>query len=160
MQTLLVYDSLSTRFTNVKLRGRRDDCAACSTSSELRTPDGVATYDYAAFTGGVRSTPHAGGAAEGPLRVSTADLKRMLAESEGAKCDLKKLEAREEECGGVSGGGVVLVDVRPRELYTATRLSGSMHVAMREVRFCFQNLPERMGLIFHELGAMEVAPFE
>jgi hypothetical protein len=134
-----VYDALSTRFTNVKLRGRRSDCAACSASSKLKEPDGVAAYDYAAFIGGQSQAkggpleaPQVPGNTEGPLRVLAADLHRMLGESGGAAVPTAS------EDGSLSGTcgqqvGPLLVDVRPKELYAAARLPGSMHVPMREV---------------------------
>lgn len=243
MQSLLLFDALSARFTTVKLRGRRDCCAACSTSAELKRPGAIAAYDYAAFTGskpkspnvdagkganggigrttdgGSTSTndggainevnPRAGNAPQngatpnmnggiatssgdrsvpsvkaenvpetspptvpgfqpGPLRVSPADLQRMLAATESmvaASQDQESEQHKDKKAplrapmggtkntenggGGANGvenggpsttgvqppgqGGVVLVDVRPAELYAATRMHGAMHVGMREV---------------------------
>lgn len=164
VQALLLYDALTTRFTRVRLRPRRPDCAACSPAGELRGTDGgPSNYDYAAFTGG--HAPVEGGVAEGsagaapgPGRITAQELAVLL--GWGAGCGggggengRGAADARAAVDGGGGGGavdgvcgsgtggekrgggaGVVLVDVRPRELYAATRIPGSVHVAMREVR--------------------------
>lgn len=170
MQALLLYDALSTRFTRVRLRPRRPDCAACSPASELRGTDGgPAGYDYAAFTGG--HAPVEGGVAEGaaggapgPHRITAAELAVLLGREaghgggDGARCDVAADKGGAVDGGGVGGGldvclqrqgsgeggevrgggaGLVLVDVRPWELYQATRIPGSVHVGMREVRHFF-----------------------
>ena len=161
-----MYDALSARFTSVKLRARRSDCAACSSSSELRTPGGVAAYDYAAFTGAQDPPAAEGGGGmrpgseDGPERVTAVRLHRMLrgfAESEGARCaeqpqqpDGGTTHVPESGEGGNNGAGtgVVLVDVRPKELFLAARLPGSMHVGMREVRRCQSVATRAVNLSF------------
>ena len=47
---LLLYDSLSTHFMNVKLRSKVPGCAACGAKPSI-TRESIAGYDYAAFTG-------------------------------------------------------------------------------------------------------------
>lgn len=156
LQALLIYDALSTRFTRVRLRPRRPDCAACAPDSQLRsTEGGPAGYDYAAFTGG--HAPVEGGAGEdsagaalGPGRITAAELAALMHRSTDACCGGGATESAgggggggESGAGGASAG-VLLVDVRPRELFEATRIPGAMHVAMREVRMQRSSRPRAL----------------
>eukprot|EP00892_Ulva_mutabilis_P003198 jgi/Ulvmu1/1287/UM011_0011.1 len=161
-QALLLYDALSTRFTRIRLRARRPDCAACAPDSELRTTEGgPAGYDYAAFTGGHvpvegGAAEASAGAAEGPGRITATALAQALGRhsqadpgdsakaplAAGGGCggcaDTVRPRAAAGEAEGSPGGrterrGVVMVDVRPWELYQAARIPGAIHVGMREV---------------------------
>eukprot|EP00775_Hariotina_reticulata_P010323 gene10323-10480_t len=48
---LLLFDALSGRFTSIKLRGKAAGCVACGGSAIISKAT-IASYDYAAFTGG------------------------------------------------------------------------------------------------------------
>jgi adenylyltransferase/sulfurtransferase len=48
---LLLFDALSVRFTTIKLRGKAAGCVACGDRATISRAT-IASYDYAAFTGG------------------------------------------------------------------------------------------------------------
>jgi adenylyltransferase and sulfurtransferase len=115
-QSLLIYDALTARFTTVRLRSRRPDCLGCSPGSEIRrVPGGTAGYDYVNFTGehaGIEAK--AGGSLLGEGRVTVSELRAILG-------------------GEGDQGNVLLLDVRPKELFECARLKDAMHIAMNEV---------------------------
>jgi hypothetical protein len=118
---LLLHDALEGQFRTVRLRAARPGCAACNggdaATSALAKCRGPAGFDYDAFTGSqkmVEERPRVRLLAP-EQRVSCAQLRGMLAER---------------------GRGVVLVDVRPSELYTVGRLAGSISVPITQVRSC------------------------
>jgi hypothetical protein len=170
VQALLVYDALSVRFSRVKLRARRADCEACSPGATLRSEGGVAGYDYQAFTGAAAAVEGAAAcapseaacascgdardAADSSLRVSPRPLASMLGGPPAtAAVGGGSLPASE----GGRASPILLVDVRPQELYEAARLPGSMHVAMREVRS--HPVPASGGCTMHvALRRCAVAP--
>ena len=125
---LLLYDALEATFRTVRLRGPRPGCAACcSSDAELRRCGGLREYDYHTFTGGQAMEEKQAGVAllRPEQRVSCGELRALLdsERSNGAA-----------DGGGGSGGKVVLVDVRPPELFAAGRLPGAVHVPMAQVR--------------------------
>lgn len=122
---LLLYDALEATFRTVKLRGPRPGCAACcSSDAELRACGGLRQYDYHAFTGGQAMEEKRAPVRLLPLeqRVSCEELRTLLRNGGGGGG------------GGERGGKVVLVDVRPAELYASGRLPGAVHVPMSQVR--------------------------
>lgn len=47
---MLVVDTLTGRFSSVKLRGRKADCASCGQNPSIIS-DSLPSFDYKAFTG-------------------------------------------------------------------------------------------------------------
>lgn len=110
---LLLFDALAGRMQTVNLRARRQDCAACGQQPAVGACN-LATYDYAAFTGGQvldDAPPEELRVLPLEQRVSATRLRQALeqARADGAPAPL-------------------VLDVRPPVQFDIARLPGSVNV--------------------------------
>ncbi|KAF6266480.1 adenylyltransferase [Scenedesmus sp. NREL 46B-D3] len=149
---LLLYDALAARFTTIKLRGRAPGCAACGEHGMGR--EGVAQYDYAAFTGGQTASD----GPPAPLTVLPADqritalqaaqLLQTTAAAAAAAADIgsedgsqqqQQQQQQQEQRHWSASHAPLLLDVRPPEQFAVMSLPGAVNVPYLQLE---QRLPE------------------
>jgi adenylyltransferase/sulfurtransferase len=141
---LLLYDALAARFTTIKLRGKAPGCAACGDSGMSR--EGVAMYDYAAFTGGQTANdgpPVPLAVLPAEQRVTAVQAAQLLHEASAGQTsensDHQQLQKQHKQ----SADAPLLLDVRPPEQFAVMSLPGAVNVPYLQFE---QRLPEVLQL--------------
>jgi adenylyltransferase/sulfurtransferase len=153
---LLLYDALAARFTSIKLRGRAPGCAACGEGGMSR--EGVAAYDYAAFTGGQTANdgpPVPLAVLPAEQRITAAQAAQLLREAPagqtGGSSKQRQEAQQQQQCADVA----LLLDVRPPEQFAVMSLPGAVNVPYLQFE---QRLPEVLQLCVVSNPAAELQP--
>jgi adenylyltransferase/sulfurtransferase len=117
---LMLFDALAGRFTTIKLRGKAAGCIACGEQSQI-TRDSLATYDYAAFTGGQLANdgpPKPLEVLPAEQRMTAQQLQQLVAQAAGEP----PAETQQQQ------QPYVLLDVRPPEQFAIMALPGAVNM--------------------------------
>eukprot|EP00897_Mesotaenium_endlicherianum_P002870 jgi/Mesen1/2610/ME000166S01731 len=121
---MLLYDAIAARMLKVQLRGRASECAVCGDHPTL-TPATLATYDYAAFTGGQLND-------SAPERLQTVPLSHTISADGYAHA-------------ATSGKAHVLLDVRVAHEFEIVALPGSLNIPLSQLDERLPELRAAMG---------------
>uniref|UniRef100_A0A383W957 Adenylyltransferase and sulfurtransferase MOCS3 n=1 Tax=Tetradesmus obliquus TaxID=3088 RepID=A0A383W957_TETOB len=146
---LLLYDALAGRFSSIKLRGKAPGCAACGEGGMTR--EGVAAFDYAAFTGGQTANdgpPVPLAVLPAKQRLTAAQAAQLLqaaaADGTAREDDLPQQQQQQQQQQRNEGAkALVLLDVRPPEQFAVMSLPGAVSVPYLQLE---QRLPEVLAL--------------
>ncbi|MEW5308623.1 MAG: hypothetical protein WDW38_000566 [Sanguina aurantia] len=111
-QRLMTFDALAGRFSTVKLRGKREGCAACGACPSV-TKDTLPGYSYEAFTGQAAN--------DGPTALDIIPMEERFPAAE---------VHRIMQCAERGGHSIVMLDVRPTDQFSIMHLKGSLNLPM------------------------------
>lgn len=126
--TLLLFSAagavVAPSFRAVKMRRRRKDCFACGETGEANlTLDTLrsGSLDYLAFCGGMSA----------PIKVLVKG--QRISANEVQERLLRAEEAKKEDAGD-GGKGILLLDVREKELYDIAHIEGAVNVPYSRIQ--------------------------